>query len=91
MFCRLVLMTGVAGDVWIDSYDLIGDMIRSITKSNFAAMGIAVCIMTGLTDDCLAGCHIVSVGPDRFSVMTGQDIVHRCGMTRCTGSVRRGS
>ena len=42
-------MAGVAGDVWIDSYDSIRDRIRSITKSNSAAIVITVCIMTGDT------------------------------------------
>ena len=83
-----VLVTGVTGDVRPDTCDFIRDKISSITKSDSAGMVIAVCIMTGAAVDYLAGCHIVAVGVDRFSVMTGQDIVNWRGMTHCTGIIR---
>jgi len=65
------------------------DKIGAITIGNTAGMVSCALIMTCGTGDGCSGGHIISSGPDRLPVMTGQNIGHFRGMTIDASSIRR--
>jgi len=69
--------------------DFAPDGIRAITKSNPAGMVELVGIMTRVTVDRRTGGHVVASGANRISIMPGQNIAHRGGVTKDTGCIRR--